>query len=64
MVWKFEFHQPVFKKVTQAGLNSLRQKGYQISVKTWGFDDPLNIKGLVLGARDDPAIRMSKFLMK
>ena len=34
-VLKFEFHQPVFKKGTYAGLNSLRQKGYRISVKNW-----------------------------
>ena len=25
-VWKFEFHQPVFKKVLSAGLNSLQHK--------------------------------------
>ena len=36
----FGFYQPVFKTVTLAGLNSLRQKGYQISVKNWIFDDP------------------------
>jgi hypothetical protein len=48
LVWTFEFHQPVFKKVTSAGLNSLRQKGYQISVKNWIFDDPFYKKGLVL----------------
>ena len=47
-VWTFEFHQPVFKKVTSAGLNSLRKKGYQISVKNWIFDDPFHKKGLVL----------------
>ena len=62
-VWKFEFHQSVFKKVTQAGLNSLRQKRYQISVKNWPFDDPFHKKGLVLnshlGARDDPTIRLN-----
>ena len=42
------FHQPVFKKLTSAGLNSLRQKEYQISVKYWIFDDPFHKKGLVL----------------
>ena len=47
-VWKFEFYQPVFKKVTKAGLNSLRQKEYQISVKNWIFNDPFKKKGLVL----------------
>jgi hypothetical protein len=25
-VWKFEFHQPVFKKVPSAGLNNLQHK--------------------------------------
>ena len=29
----FEFHPPVFKKVTYAGLNSLRQKGYQLRLQ-------------------------------
>ena len=36
------------KKRTLAGLNSLWQKEYQISVKNWIFDDPLNKKGLFL----------------
>ena len=36
------------KKMTTAGLNSLWQKKYQISVKKWIFDDPLHKKGLVL----------------
>ena len=31
-----------------AGLNSLWQKGYQISVKNWIFDDPFHKKGLIL----------------
>ena len=44
----FEFHQPVFKKVPLAGLNSLRKKGYQILVENWIFDDPFNKKGLFL----------------
>jgi hypothetical protein len=40
----FGFYQPIFKKVTLAGLNSLRQ----ISVKNWIFDDPFHKQGLVL----------------
>ena len=36
------------KKVTSVGLNSLQQKGYQISVKNWIFDDPFHEKGPVL----------------
>jgi hypothetical protein len=44
----FGFHQPVFKKMTSAGLNSLRQKEYLISVRNWIFDDPFHKKGLVL----------------
>ena len=47
-VLPFEFHQPVFKKVTLSGLNSLRQKRYQILVKNWIFDDPFHKKGQVL----------------
>ena len=37
-----------FGEVTSAGLNILRQKGYQISVENWIFDDPFHKKGLVL----------------
>ena len=50
------------KKVASAGLNSLRQKEYQISVKKWIFDDPFHKKGPVghFGARDDPTIRIRK----
>ena len=44
MVWAFEFHQPIFKKITKAGLNSLLQKGYQISVKNLIFEDPIHNK--------------------
>ena len=44
----FVFHQPFFKKVASAGLNSLRQKGYQILVKNWTFDDPFYKKGPLL----------------
>ena len=33
--FRFEFHQPVFKKVTWTGLNNLRQKKYYNS--TWVF---------------------------
>ena len=47
-VWKFEFHQPVFKKVPSAGLNSLRKKGNQMLVKNVIFDDPFHKKGLFL----------------
>ena len=36
------------KKMTFAGLNSLQQKEYQISVKNWIFDDPFHKKGQVL----------------
>ena len=46
--YSFVFHQAVFKKVASAGLNSLRQKGYQILVKNWVFDDPFNKKGQIL----------------
>ena len=42
------FHQPVFQKVASAGLNSLRQKGCQILVKNWIFDDPFHKKGPLL----------------
>jgi hypothetical protein len=38
----------VFKKVAWAGLNSLRQKEYQILVKNWISDDPFHKKGQVL----------------
>ena len=34
--------------MTSAGLNSLRQKECQISVKNWIFDDPFHKKGLIL----------------
>ena len=47
-VCKFEFQPPVFKKVTSAGLSSLQQKGYQILVKIWIFDDPFHKKRIVL----------------
>ena len=66
-VWAFEFHQPVFKKVTKAGLNSLRQKEYQISVKKWNFwqSIPQKETGIgFLGVRDDLTIRLSKFFDK
>ena len=32
----------------KAGLNSLRQKGYQISAKNWTFKDSIHNKGPVL----------------
>ena len=44
-VWTFEFLKLVFKKVTSAGLNSLRQKGDQISMKNLIFDDPFYTNG-------------------
>ena len=47
-VMSFGFYQRVFKKVILAGFNSLRQKGCQISVKNWIFDDPFYKKGQVL----------------
>ena len=47
-VLPFEFHQPDFKKVASTGLNSLRQKWYQILVKNWTFDDPFDKKGPLL----------------
>ena len=46
-MWTFEFLTLVNKKVTSAGLNSLRQKMLK-SVRNWIFDDPFNKKGLVL----------------
>ena len=58
------FHQPVFKKMISPGLNSLREKEYQISVKNGIFDDQCHKKGTDighLGARDDETIRISKF---
>ena len=66
-VMTFSFYQPVFKKVILAGLNSLRQKGCQISVKNWIFDDPFYKKGLVLIIWVLKMIKPSgsvKFLMK
>ena len=42
--YPFVFHQPLFKKVASAGLNSLQQKGYQMLVKNWIFDDPFHKK--------------------
>ena len=53
-----------FQKLTSAGLNSLQQKEYQISVKNGIFDDPCHKKGTGighLGARDDQIIRISNF---
>ena len=38
----------VFKKVTSAGLNSLRQKVYRISVKIRILDDLFHKRGTVL----------------
>jgi hypothetical protein len=47
-VWTFKFHQPVFKKVTPVGLNSLRKKKVPDISKKLIFDDPFHKKGLVL----------------
>ena len=58
------FHQPVFKKMTSASLNSLQQKEYQILVKNLIFDNLFHKKGTGSGhldARDDQIIRISKF---
>ena len=44
----FVFNEPFFKKVAPAGLNSLRQKGHQILVKNWNFDDPFHKKVPIL----------------
>ena len=62
-VYPFKFHQPVFKKVALADLNSLRQKRYQISVKNLFFDNSFYKKGPVghFGTRNDRTIRIRKF---
>ena len=44
----FGYHNYFSKKLTSAGLNGLRQKGYQISVKNWIFDDLFHNKGPVM----------------
>ena len=46
--YPFVFHQPIFKKVALAGLNSLQHKGYQILVKHWIFEEPFLKKGQLL----------------
>ena len=46
--YPFVFHQPIFKKVALAGLNSLQHKGYQILVKHWIFEEPFHKKGQLL----------------
>ena len=48
-VWTFEFYQPVFIKVTSAGLNSLRKKKVPDISKKWIFDDPFQKKGTGFG---------------
>ena len=56
-----------FKTMTSAGLNSLRQKEYQILVKNCIFDDPFYKKGLALVIRVLGMIKPSgsvKILMK
>ena len=45
---KFCLPHQFSKKLTSAGLNSLRQKKYQILVKNRIFDDPFHKKGLLL----------------
>ena len=42
--YPFVFHQPLFKKVASASLYSLQQKGYQMLLKNWIFDDPFHKK--------------------
>ena len=56
-----------FQKVALAGLNSLRQKEYQILVKNWIFDDLFREKGQELIIFVLEMIQASgsvKFLMK
>ena len=62
-IGNFWVPKPFFKKITSAGFNSLQQKGYQVSVAIWIFDDLFHKKGPVghFGARDDPIIRISIF---
>ena len=57
----FVFHYPFFKKVASTGLNSLRQKGCQILVKNWTFDDPFHKKQQVLVILVPGTIRISNF---
>jgi hypothetical protein len=54
--------EPFFKKITLAGLNSLQQKGYQVSVAIWIFADLFHKTGPVghFGAKDDPTVRIRK----
>ena len=62
--YPFVFHHPVFKHVASAGLNSLRQNGYQILVKKLDFWWSIPQKGTIIGhfgARNDPTIRISNF---
>ena len=47
-VMAFEFHPPVFKKVTYAGLNSLQQNWCHISVKVQIFDELFHKKWAIL----------------
>jgi len=57
----------IFIKITSAGLNSLWQKEYRISVKNWIFDDPFHKKGPVLVILVPGMIQPSQsvmFLMK
>ena len=63
----FDFYQPVLKKVTLAGLNSLRQKRCQILVNNRILDDPFHKKGQALVILVPGMIQRSgsvKFLVK
>ena len=68
-VWKFEFHPPVFKKVTSAGLSTQQPltEIVLISIKNWIFDDPFLKKGPVMVILVPGMIQPSQsvtFLMK
>ena len=65
-VWAFEFHQPVLKKVTWDGLNSLQQRGckYQCNLDFWWSN---SLEGTNIGhlsTRDNQTIRISNYLTK
>ena len=45
----FVFHQPVFKKMISASLNSLQQKEYQVVVKNWIYVDSFHKKRTGIG---------------
>ena len=65
--YPFVFHQPLFNKVALASLNSLQQKGYQMLIKNWIFDDPFHKKEPLLVILVPGIIQSSgsvNFLMK